>query len=83
MTEPVLTPAATGAQSAAQTAAPGHAQSAAQSANSNAALPNRNPAGTINTLTVRNLEKRYGKRTVVKDVSLDVKRWRSGRIAGP
>jgi lipopolysaccharide export system ATP-binding protein len=80
VTEPVLTPAATGAHSVAETAAPGHAaQSAAQSANSNAALPNRNPAGTINTLTVRNLEKRYGKRTVVKDVSLDVK---SGEVVG-
>jgi lipopolysaccharide export system ATP-binding protein len=52
---------------------------AAQTANSNAALPTRNPAGTVNTLTVRNLEKRYGSRTVVKDVSLDVK---SGEVVG-
>ena len=79
MTEPVLTPAATEANGEAETAASAHSQSAAQSANSNAALPNRNPAGTINTLTVRNLEKRYGKRTVVKDVSLDVK---SGEVVG-
>ena len=42
-------------------------------------LPNRSPAGTINTLSVRNLEKRYGSRTVVKDVSIEVK---SGEVVG-
>jgi lipopolysaccharide export system ATP-binding protein len=59
--------------------APVRAPTAAQTANSNAALPERNPAGTVNTLSVRNLEKRYGSRTVVKDVSLDVK---SGEVVG-
>jgi lipopolysaccharide export system ATP-binding protein len=59
--------------------APVRTPTAAQTANSNAALPERNPAGTINTLSVRNLEKRYGSRTVVKDVSLDVK---SGEVVG-
>ncbi len=43
------------------------------------ALPNRNPAGTVNTLSASNLEKRYGSRTVVKDVSLEVK---SGEVVG-
>ncbi len=42
-------------------------------------LPNRSPAGTVNTLSVHNLEKRYGSRTVVKDVSLEVK---SGEVVG-
>jgi len=42
-------------------------------------LPNRSPAGTVNTLSVRNLEKRYGSRTVVKDVSIEVK---SGEVVG-
>jgi len=37
------------------------------------AMPHRKPAGTSSSLTVRNLKKRYGSRTVVKDVSLDVK----------
>jgi lipopolysaccharide export system ATP-binding protein len=45
----------------------------------NSALPNRNPAGTVNTLRAHNLEKRYGSRTVVKDVSLEVK---SGEVVG-
>ena len=36
-------------------------------------------AGERRTLTVRNLEKRYGARTVVKDVSLDVS---SGQVVG-
>jgi len=44
-----------------------------------ATLPNRSPAGTTNTLSVHNLEKRYGSRTVVKDVSLEVK---SGEVVG-
>ena len=43
------------------------------------ALPNRKPAGTSSSLAVRNLKKRYGSRTVVKDVSLDVK---SGEVVG-
>lgn len=43
------------------------------------ALPNRQPAGTTSSLVVRNLKKRYGSRTVVKDVSLDVK---SGEVVG-
>ncbi|MDI9690602.1 lipopolysaccharide ABC transporter ATP-binding protein, partial [Burkholderia cenocepacia] len=43
------------------------------------ALPNRQPAGTTSELVVRNLKKRYGSRTVVKDVSLDVK---SGEVVG-
>jgi len=43
------------------------------------ALPNRKPAGTSSSLVVRNLKKRYGSRTVVKDVSLDVK---SGEVVG-
>jgi lipopolysaccharide export system ATP-binding protein len=42
-------------------------------------LPDRQPAGTANSLVVRNLKKRYGTRTVVKDVSLDV---RSGQVVG-
>ena len=44
-----------------------------------ASLPNRKPAGTSSSLVVRNLKKRYGSRTVVKDVSLDVK---SGEVVG-
>jgi lipopolysaccharide export system ATP-binding protein len=43
------------------------------------ALPNRQPAGATSSLVVRNLKKRYGSRTVVKDVSLDVK---SGEVVG-
>ena len=43
------------------------------------ALPNRQPAGETSSLVVRNLKKRYGSRTVVKDVSLDVK---SGEVVG-
>jgi lipopolysaccharide export system ATP-binding protein len=43
------------------------------------ALPDRQPAGTSSSLVVRNLKKRYGTRTVVKDVSLDVK---SGEVVG-
>jgi lipopolysaccharide export system ATP-binding protein len=43
------------------------------------ALPNRKPQGTTSSLSVRNLKKRYGSRTVVKDVSLDVK---SGEVVG-
>ncbi len=46
---------------------------------SSASLPNRKPAGTSSSLVVRNLKKRYGSRTVVKDVSLDVK---SGEVVG-
>ena len=42
-------------------------------------LPHRKPAGTSSSLVVRNLKKRYGSRTVVKDVSLDVK---SGEVVG-
>ena len=42
-------------------------------------MPHRKPAGTSSSLTVRNLKKRYGSRTVVKDVSLDVK---SGEVVG-
>jgi lipopolysaccharide export system ATP-binding protein len=42
-------------------------------------MPNRKPEGTSSSLTVRNLKKRYGSRTVVKDVSLDVK---SGEVVG-
>ena len=43
------------------------------------ALPHRKPAGDSSSLAVRNLKKRYGSRTVVKDVSLDVK---SGEVVG-
>jgi lipopolysaccharide export system ATP-binding protein len=43
------------------------------------AMPHRKPAGTSSSLTVRNLKKRYGTRTVVKEVSLDVK---SGEVVG-
>ena len=42
-------------------------------------MPHRKPAGTSSSLTVRNLKKRYGSRTVVKDVSLAVK---SGEVVG-
>jgi lipopolysaccharide export system ATP-binding protein len=35
-------------------------------------MPHRKPAGESSSLAVRNLKKRYGSRTVVKDVSLDV-----------
>ncbi len=42
-------------------------------------MPHRKPAGTSSSLAVRNLKKRYGSRTVVKDVSLDVK---SGEVVG-
>ncbi|MEJ0002685.1 MAG: LPS export ABC transporter ATP-binding protein [Pararobbsia sp.] len=42
-------------------------------------LPQFNAPGTTATLNVRNLQKRYGARTVVKDVSLDVK---SGEVVG-
>jgi lipopolysaccharide export system ATP-binding protein len=48
-------------------------------ASSHSTLPNRSPLGTVNTLSVHNLEKRYGSRTVVKDVSLEVK---SGEVVG-
>ncbi|OOV79964.1 ABC transporter ATP-binding protein, partial [Oceanospirillum linum] len=37
------------------------------------------PARASSSLVVRNLKKRYGSRTVVKDVSLDVK---SGEVVG-
>jgi lipopolysaccharide export system ATP-binding protein len=43
------------------------------------ALPQFNAPGTTATLAVRSLQKRYGARTVVKDVSLDVK---SGEVVG-
>jgi lipopolysaccharide export system ATP-binding protein len=43
------------------------------------ALPLQQVAGTSSTLNVRNLQKRYGARTVVKDVSIDVK---SGEVVG-
>jgi lipopolysaccharide export system ATP-binding protein len=43
------------------------------------AMPYRKPSGTSSSLAVRNLKKRYGTRTVVKDVSLDVK---SGEVVG-
>jgi lipopolysaccharide export system ATP-binding protein len=43
------------------------------------ALPSAVPATAASTLSVRNLRKRYGARTVVKDVSLDVK---SGEVVG-
>ncbi len=43
------------------------------------ALPQTQAAGTTSTLNVRNLQKRYGARTVVKDVSIDVK---SGEVVG-
>ena len=43
------------------------------------ALPQQNAPGTTSTLNVRNLQKRYGARTVVKDVSIDVK---SGEVVG-
>lgn len=39
----------------------------------------RPAAGKTSSLVVRNLKKRYGSRTVVKDVSLDVK---SGEVVG-
>jgi lipopolysaccharide export system ATP-binding protein len=42
-------------------------------------LPERQPAGTTSSLVVRNLKKRYGTRTVVKDVSLEVQ---SGQVVG-
>jgi len=42
-------------------------------------MPHRKPAGESSSLAVRNLKKRYGSRTVVKDVSLDVK---SGEVVG-
>lgn len=37
------------------------------------------PASAKNSLVVRNLKKRYGTRTVVKDVSLEVE---SGQVVG-
>ena len=43
------------------------------------AMPHRKPDGESSSLAVRNLKKRYGSRTVVKDVSLDVK---SGEVVG-
>ena len=43
------------------------------------ALPQQPAAGSTSTLNVRNLQKRYGARTVVKDVSIDVK---SGEVVG-
>ncbi|VVD60006.1 LPS export ABC transporter ATP-binding protein [Pandoraea horticolens] len=51
------------------------------SANSNASTinPGLGPAGKPSALVVRSLKKQYGARTVVKDVSLDVK---SGEVVG-
>ena len=43
------------------------------------ALPSTASEVAVSTLSVRNLRKRYGARTVVKDVSLDVK---SGEVVG-
>ena len=42
-------------------------------------MPHRKPAGETSSLAVRNLKKRYGTRTVVQDVSLEVA---SGEVVG-